>query len=113
MHELGVIIEVVKQVEQIKIENNLTKVDTIVLEIGQLSAMIPKYVEEVFPVAIEKTSLKETKLKIEIIKAVAKCNQCTKEFNLVESRGQCPHCELSSYELISGREFIIKEIIAY
>jgi hydrogenase nickel incorporation protein HypA/HybF len=113
MHELGVIVEVVKQVEQVKLENNLTEVDTIVLAIGQLSAMIPKYVEEVFPVAIDNTSLKDTKLKIEILPAIAKCNDCSKEFNLVESKGQCPLCDSKSYELISGREFIIKEIIAY
>ena len=34
MHELGVVIEVVKAVEKVAIENNLSVVDKIVLQIG-------------------------------------------------------------------------------
>ncbi|MCC5428918.1 hydrogenase maturation nickel metallochaperone HypA, partial [Clostridium botulinum] len=53
MHELGVIIEVVKTVEDIAIKNHLTKIDTIVLQIGELSSMIPKYIEECYPAAVD------------------------------------------------------------
>ena len=42
MHELGVVIEVVKTLDRIVLENNLTEVESIVLQIGEISSMIPK-----------------------------------------------------------------------
>ncbi|MDZ7543562.1 hydrogenase maturation nickel metallochaperone HypA, partial [Clostridium perfringens] len=41
MHELGVVFEVVRTVENFAQRNALTKIDKIVLQIGELSSMIP------------------------------------------------------------------------
>ena len=113
MHELGVVIEVVKTVEKVALENNLTKVDSVVLQIGELSSMIPKYVESCFPVAVYNTSLKDAKLKIEVIPANGMCKICNKVFNVKENNGQCIYCNGNSWDLLSGKGFMIKEIIAY
>ena len=113
MHELGVVIEVVKTVEKVALENNLTKVDSVVLQIGELSSMIPKYVESCFPVAVYNTSLEDTKLKIEVIPANGMCKNCNKVFNVKENNGHCIYCNGNSWDLLSGKGFMIKEIIAY
>lgn len=113
MHELGVVIEVVKKVEKIAIENNLTKIESIVLQIGELSSMIPKYIESCYPAAVSNTILEKTRLEIEIIPGNGMCKNCNKVFNLKENNGVCPHCNSSAWELLSGKEFIIKEILAY
>ncbi|MEG0051609.1 MAG: hydrogenase maturation nickel metallochaperone HypA [Terrisporobacter sp.] len=113
MHELGVVIEVVKTVEKVALENNLTKVDSVVLQIGELSSMIPKYIESCFPVAVDNTSLQDTKLKIEIIPANCICKNCNKVFNVKKNKGQCIYCSSKNWDLLSGKEFVIKEIIAY
>ena len=113
MHELGVVIEVVKTVEKVAIENNLTKIESIVLQIGELSSMIPKYIESCYPAAVSNTRLENTKLEIEIIPGNGMCKNCNKVFNLKANNGVCPHCDSSAWELLSGKEFIIKEILAY
>lgn len=113
MHELGVVVEVVKKVEKVAVQQNLTVIDTIVLQIGALSSMIPKYIEQCFPAAVDGTSLENTKLKIDVIPANALCKSCEKVFNAVEHRKECPSCGNSNCEILSGKEFIIKEIIAY
>jgi hydrogenase nickel incorporation protein HypA/HybF len=79
LHELGVVIEVVKTVEGFAKANGVTKIDTLVLQIGELSSIVPKYVEDCFPCAVDDTILRDTKLRIEVI---------------------------------PGREFVIKEIVA-
>lgn len=112
MHELGVVIEVVKTVEDFAIKNNITKIDTLVLQIGELSAMIPRYVEACYPAAVDGTMLQDTKLKIEILPGNALCRKCNKVFNIIENKGICPNCSIKDYELLCGREFRIKEIIA-
>lgn len=111
MHELGVVLEVVKTVEQFVEENTVTgKLEKLVLQIGELSSIIPKYVEAVYPAAVDKTILENTTLEIEVMPANARCKKCTKVFNAVEHRAICPKCESKEVELLSGREFFIKEI---
>ena len=112
MHELGVVIEVVKTVENFAKKNGLTKIDTLVLQIGELSSMIPKYIEACYPAAVDGTLLQDTKLKIEILPGNAICKKCNKVFNLIENNNKCPNCGSEDWELLCGKEFMIKEIIA-
>ncbi|SCG82500.1 putative hydrogenase nickel incorporation protein hypA [Proteiniborus sp. DW1] len=112
MHELGVVIKVVKTVENFAHKNGVSKIDTLVLQIGELSSVIPKYVEDCYPAAVDGTMLQNTKLRIEIIPGNAKCCICNKVFNLIQHNKQCPYCHNNHWELLSGREFVIKEIIA-
>lgn len=57
MHEIGVVRQVLKTVENFAEENGLEKIDTIVLEIGDLSLVIPKSVEDIYNVIIKGTAL--------------------------------------------------------
>jgi len=112
LHELGVVIKVVETVEAFAHKNGVTQIDTLVLQIGALSSVIPQYVEKCYPMAIKDTMLSETKLKIEILPANARCKACEKVFNVLKYKSVCPGCKGESLEMISGNEFLIKEIIA-
>jgi hydrogenase nickel incorporation protein HypA/HybF len=112
LHELGVVFEVIKTVENFATRNGVTKIDTLVLQIGELSSMIPKYIEECYPAAVDGTFMQDTKLKIEILPGNAICKVCNKIFNVIENNGKCPDCESKDWDLLSGKEFMIKEIIA-
>ena len=112
MHELSVVLEVVKAVEKVAKEQNLTEIETLVLQIGELSSMIPRYVEACFPMAADGTILEHTKLEIEILPGNGLCKDCNKVFNLLANNQICPHCSGRRWELLSGREFYIKEIVA-
>jgi len=113
LHELGVIIKVIKTVENFVEKNQLTKVDTIVLQIGELSSMIPKYIEACYPAAVDGTALEETKLEIEIILGNGVCKKCHTVFNIIKNDTICPNCQKKDWDIISGKEFMIKEIIAH
>lgn len=112
MHELGVVFEVVKTVEDFAEKNGVTKIHTVVLQIGELSSMIPKYIEACYPAAVDGTLLQDTKLEIEILPGNGLCKECDKVFNLIKNSQTCPNCGSKHWELLSGREFMIKEIMA-
>jgi hydrogenase nickel incorporation protein HypA/HybF len=112
LHELGILIEVIETVENFAIKNALKKIDTLVLQIGELSSMIPRYIEACYPAAVDGTMLQETKLKIEILPGNAICKKCNKVFNLIENHSKCPYCGSEDWEILCGKEFMIKEIIA-
>lgn len=112
MHELGVVIEVIKTVENFARKNELTKIDTLVLQVGELSSIIPRYIEACYPAAVDGTLLQDTKLKIEILPGNGICKKCNKVFNLIENDNICPNCGSKDWDVLCGKEFMIKEIVA-
>lgn len=112
MHELGIVYEVIKVVDHFVKENEITRVEKIVLEIGQLSQAIPRFIEECYPAAVDQTPYEETKLEIIVLPATGKCKNCDTHYNIVEHRKVCPKCQMVNFDLISGEEFSIKEIVA-
>ena len=112
MHELGIMFDVVRAVESFAQKNGVIQIDTLVLQVGELSPVVPHYLEACYPAAVDGTLLQETKLKIEITPGNAICKPCNKVFNFLENHKQCPHCGGNNWEIISGKEFLIKEIVA-
>ena len=112
MHELGVVFEVVRTVLDFAEKNGVTKIDKVVLQIGELSSMIPKYIEACYPAAVDGTVMQDTRLEIEILPGNAICKTCNKVFNLITNSQTCPKCGSKGWGLLSGKEFMIKEIVA-
>lgn len=113
MHELGLVINIVKQVEEYMEENDLSCVEKLVLQVGQLSEVYPKYLRDVYPIAVESTKLEKTALEIEETPGIGRCKSCDFVYNLVENDNICPVCDAKNYEVIRGGEFMIKELHAY
>jgi len=114
MHELSLLVEVVKIVEDLVVENKIKKLAAIVLQVGELSSVVPMFMEEYFPVVtLDKPFFKDTKLEIETLPGEAKCLNCGEVFNVVKTEGYCPKCNSFEKELLCGREFLIKELVVY
>lgn len=113
MHELGIVYEVIKVVDNFVEENNLNKVEKIVLEIGKLSGVYTRFIEECYPAAIDETAYVETELEIVEIPAIVRCNSCGQSYDVMESHKVCPKCSKTEYTMITGQEFNIREIVAY
>ena len=113
MHELGIVMGIVKQMEEYKVENNLEKIEKLVLQIGELSGVVPKYIEDVYPMAVEGTALENTELVLEETPGIGYCEDCGFRYNLVRNDNICPKCKSKKFSIISGREFVIKELHAY
>ncbi len=113
MHELGIMYHIVKQVLQVVEDNQLEEVEAIVLQVGELSTVVPRYLKSCFPAAASGTLLEQTVLEIEELPANGICQSCGKVYTLSESEGICPSCGDNRCEILSGREFLLKEIRAY
>ena len=111
MHELNVLMEVADQVEALAAENKIEKIQAIVLQIGELSSVVPIFMEEYYPLIVEKKDcLKDSHLVIETIPGEARCRCCGRQFNVVLHDGHCPGCNSFDKEILSGLDFVIKEI---
>ena len=113
MHELGVVFHCIKQIKDIAQENNVTKINSVTIEIGEVSTVIPYYFEDCWNWAIKKEDLlADSKLNIEVIPAVTHCEACLKDYPTVAHGKICPHCGSENTYLLKGNEIYIKEIEA-
>ncbi|MCR5663969.1 MAG: hydrogenase maturation nickel metallochaperone HypA [Oscillospiraceae bacterium] len=113
MHELGTIYYVIDTVEKLMVEHKLTKVASITLEVGELSGIVPDYLNDFWQFARAKTEhFKETELKLEELKAVTYCQDCQKTYPTIEYKKICPYCGSGNTFLVTGNEYNIKEIEA-
>ena len=97
MHELGTIYYVIDAVEKLMVENDLKKVGSITLEVGEVSGI---------------EHFQETELKIEELKAVTYCQDCKQTYPTMQYGKECPYCHSPNTFLVTGNEYNIKEIEA-
>lgn len=110
MHELGIVIQIVKQMEAYMEEHKISKIETLVLQVGELSGVYPKYLEDVYPIAVEESKLAETKLELEITPGIGACKSCGFSYHLMMNDNICPKCAGTDYEILTGKDFLIKEV---
>lgn len=112
MHELSIIMHVTAKVLDIVREQHLTKVARITLQVGEFSEVVPGYLRECYPAAVQGTMLEDTVLEIETVPGNVLCHGCGKVYRFLEHHHGCPFCGSTDKEIISGREFLLKEIEA-
>ncbi len=113
MHELGIVFHIIKTVEQVSEENALEHINAVVLELGEVSGVVPDYLTDCWRWAADKNELlKGSELKIETLPAVTHCDGCGRDYPTVEHGRTCPHCGSGETWLLTGNEVSIKELEA-
>lgn len=113
MHELSIVTYVIKQVEEIAKENSLTSINSVTLQFGEVSGIIPEYLCDCWKWNTKKTPLIEnTEFLYEIIPALTWCDGCKTSYRTVTHGKICPSCGSEKTWLKQGNEMIIKEIAA-
>ena len=113
MHELGTVVYIIDTVDKLAVENHLTKIGSVTLEVGEVSGIIPSYLSDFWLYARKKSDfLKEAELKIETLPAVTFCQDCKQTYPTVQYAKECPHCHSPNTFLLTGNEYNINEIEA-
>ena len=111
MHELGLVLHVIDQVEELAKENNVSKVTRLTLEVGEVSSIVPSYFSDCFEWAKKKTEyMQDTELEMIILEGVSYCKDCKKTYKTTEYAKKCPHCGSDNTYLVTGNELRIKDI---
>lgn len=110
MHELGLMENIVATVQACACENGAEKVLKVILEVGSLSGVVLESLEFCFGICVQGTLLEGAVLEIVRTPARGKCRKCAHEFDLVTCKFSCPRCQQSDWQLLSGRELVIKAL---
>ena len=111
MHELGIVFYIIRDVKQVAEENHVDHVSTVVMDIGEVSTVVPHLLTDCWRWAADKEDLlRGSELRINIIPAVTFCETCGKEYETVPNGRTCPWCGSAKTFLLRGNEVEIKEI---
>ena len=112
MHELGIVFYIIRDVKKAAQENGVEHVSTVVMNIGEVSTIVPEYLTDCWRWAADKEDmLRGCELKIEPIPAVTHCDGGGKDYPTVAHGKICPHCGSENTWLLRGNEVEIKEIV--
>ena len=111
MHELGIVFYIIKDVKKAAREHGVKKVSGVVMNIGEVSCIVPEYLQDCWRWAADKEELlKGCELKFNILPAVTWCEDCQTEYETLAHGKTCPHCGSGNTCLLRGNEVEIKEI---
>jgi hydrogenase nickel incorporation protein HypA/HybF len=112
MHEIGIMTSVCEVILKTMEAHKVTKVETVVLQVGELTGIVPSYLSDCYAFACHKTAIEGSRLEVEVVPGLARCKMCKKVFNLMGSDGRCSECKSESFDILSGKELVIKQIVA-
>lgn len=113
MHELGLVYHIVNRLEELVEQNSLTKIQSVTIELGEVSGVVPDFLIDGWNWTVKKHPVMDgAEMKIETLPALTVCNSCSRTYGTVEHGRICPYCGSEETELLKGREMSIKEIEA-
>jgi len=107
MHEMSITQSVVEICEG---HAGGRRVTDVVLEIGELSGVVPDSIEFCFEACTKGTLLEGARLKIEIVPAVGLCPACARQLPITSLFDPCPNCGAFGLGIVSGEELRVKEL---
>ena len=111
MHELGIVFYIIRDVKEAAREHGVEHVNAVVMNIGEVSTVVPECLTDCWRWAADKEELlKGCALKVNIIPAVTRCDGCGAEYGTVAHGKTCPVCGSDQTWLLRGNEVEIKEI---
>ena len=110
MHELGITQSIVDIAEKTAREQKATKVLSVTVEIGELSGVVAEAVEFCFEACIQQSLLEGSRLIIERIPGLARCDDCGVELKIDNMTFKCKDCGSYALQRLQGEELKIKEL---
>jgi hydrogenase nickel incorporation protein HypA/HybF len=112
MHELSVALNIVDYLNEYVRENKISSVLEIEMEIGSLAGVDLENFKFMLPFATKGSLFEKAEYKINEVKAMAKCQNCSMVYEINELYDMCPSCHSFVKEIVQGKELRIKSILA-
>lgn len=114
MHELGIVFSMIDTLEDVGRDNDLTRIQKVTLDMGEVSGVIPSYLLDCWKWASDKSELlRGAELDVQTVPAVTQCRACGEKYATVEHGRTCPHCGSGDTVLLRGNEFEIRDVTGW
>ena len=113
MHELSLCDDLLSQVVDIAAQQQAESVESITVNIGELSGIEPSLLDTAFSLLKAGTVAESAELIIQQSPVIVFCPQCNAQAEVATNRLLCPVCLSTDTRLISGDEMILASVALY
>ncbi|MCR5469107.1 MAG: hydrogenase maturation nickel metallochaperone HypA [Lachnospiraceae bacterium] len=111
MHELSMVMRLANTAEETAKQNDMKKVETITVGVGEMSTAIGEYLRKYFnQVKGKYERINEAALLLHDEKGEGLCNKCGTSFLLTENEGVCPVCGERDFKITKGKSITVLSI---
>jgi len=104
MHEMGIVQNIMEIIEEQARIHGATKVVSVKLEFGAMTAVLPTAVTFAFEVLSKGGLAEGARLDISILPIKVLCSECGNESELKEYQPLCPVCSSPIAKIVQGRD---------
>ena len=112
MHEFSIADSLVEQLGEIAAGNDLSAIDRVELEVGELRQVIPHILQLAFRETARGTPAEAAELVLDEVEARAQCRRCHRVFRPGPWDYSCPACDVADVEVLEGNALVLKSIAA-
>lgn len=110
MHEKSLVRSLLKQVDQLRIENKALSVGLVTVELGPLSGVEPQLIHTAFEELVTEYFDDQPTLKIRLVPLQIRCRSCHHESAVEGITLECPKCASTKIQIIRGDEFRLLDV---
>ena len=111
MHELSIVMSIIKIAEDEARKNNASGIEEIELDIGELSGIEMTAFDFAWEQAIKSTLLEGSKRSINRIAGEGRCTDCNSVFLMQQQYEPCPACGQYLIKTEKGKELRVKSLV--
>ncbi len=112
MHELSTMVRLVKQAAEIAEANHAQSVQKVIVEVGEMTDIVPEYLHKYYPEAAKGTILETAELETHVTPTSVRCLDCENEYHPSRDYNYCcPVCGSKKATVLSGRSVVIHQVI--
>jgi hydrogenase nickel incorporation protein HypA/HybF len=111
VHEFSIAMNIVEIVEAEAAKADASSVKELVLDVGTMSGIEFSALDAALEMAVKNTILEKTEIRVNKIKAEARCTGCQETFEIQQIFDPCPSCGSLYHELLSGKELRVKSLV--
>ena len=112
MHEFSIALNIIEIAESTASQHKATAVSEVELEVGDASGVNIEALEFAWESATFSSSLlKKSKLRINPVSLLVRCNSCQYKFPPADLFEKCPACGENGTTIMQGRELKVKSVM--
>jgi hydrogenase nickel incorporation protein HypA/HybF len=111
MHEFSLVLNIIDIVTEYAVKENAKEVKEVDIEVGELSGVVYDALEFALQTAVKGTIIENSAVHINFIKGLAKCTECSHEYETDSLFKPCPKCNACAPDIIKGKELRVKSIV--
>jgi hydrogenase nickel incorporation protein HypA/HybF len=110
MHEMSIAQSLVEIIREEMSRHNVSRLRSVRLHIGEMSAIVPDSLSFCFEVITDGTEMEGARLIMDVIPLTGVCHDCGREFGIADYAFVCPSCGGTKIEATRGQDLSLVEI---